>query len=297
MTKIKTFFQSFIKTFTSPKYYRDIIKAPFGFSLKFYYFYFLLYTIVATIFFGIYFIRPANQFLNILPGKISSLYPDELIITIKNGEASTNVAEPFFIPLSQVEQTFKDWDKKEVLGQSTAVPQINHLLVIDTQAQPEEFPNYQTAALLTKNYFVYINKNNNFEVMSLDKVGNVTINKGLVVNILDIVSPYLKYISPVLIAVVFFSILIFLPLWTLLYVVLFSLAAWILAKIFGVALSYGKSIQVNMHLVVIPTTIFGVLGILGLSISFPFLRTLIMLVLTIIVFQNLEKPKKAKAKK
>src|SRR3989338_10045104 len=109
-------FNSFIHalkgTFTSPDYYKTIIAAPFSFSLKFFYLVFFLYAIVATIFFTVKWAPEVESIIRNVPSAITRAYPEELTITINKGEVTTNVVEPYLIPINAVEEAL---DRKSVV--------------------------------------------------------------------------------------------------------------------------------------------------------------------------------------
>src|SRR3989338_10218443 len=110
MSKIAIFFYVLKRTFTSPAYYADILKAPFSFSLKFFLLYFFFFALVGTGILTLKLVEQVKQTLAVLPSKLEALYPDELEIRIQNGTVSTNVAEPFFVPLKEIQKGFKITD-------------------------------------------------------------------------------------------------------------------------------------------------------------------------------------------
>jgi len=151
--RIKAFFYCLKRTFTSPDYYADILKAPFSFSLKFFYGFFFLYALILTSFVTVRYLLPLGDLLKFLPDKLVEMYPSELEVTIKDGEVSTNVAEPYAIPLSRFEKILDELDKS-VLGES--VEKVENLVVIDTRGKIDDFSRYRTYVLLTKKpSFVY----------------------------------------------------------------------------------------------------------------------------------------------
>ncbi|MFH0864090.1 MAG: DUF1189 family protein [Candidatus Gottesmanbacteria bacterium] len=283
MGKLSTFFYVLTKTLTSPFYYTDIIKARFSFSLKFFYFFFFLYALISTVVI-IPKLLPLKNLILIIPSKLVQIYPSSLQITINKGQASTNVPEPYYLPLKDVEKIFTN-DK--VLGTQTS--KIVNLLVIDTKASVEDFPKYQTAALLTKNNLVvYDDDTGGYKVLLLKDFPDITINRQLVQNSLFKINPFINtvanFVIPVLTIIIFFSIFLFYPSVKLFYLLFFALIAFLISKILSIPTPYKKCYQISMHLIIIPTTIWGVLGLFGLNISFPFLQTIVMAILAIIVF-------------
>jgi hypothetical protein len=285
MGKIKTFFNTFIKSCTSPRYYKDILDAPFGFSLKFFLFFCFLFAIVSTVYISAIAMKPAQMYLNKLPAILMKIYPQELVVTIKNGEVSTNVKEPYAISIQRVEQIFKD--EKDVLGANEN--DIQNIIVIDTNAGVEDFPKYKTAMLLTKGHISYINDNKNIESVDLSKVGNMTINRNMVETVMKKIIPFLSFIFPLLIVVVFLFNLFFLPVGLMTYLLFFAGVLWLIGKIIKYPLMYKKSYQMGLHLIVIPTTLFGILGLLHINVNFSFMRTILLSVISIVILNKIKK--------
>lgn len=284
MAKVSTFFYSLKKTFISPAYYADILKAPFRFSLKFYYFYFILFAIIGTAIMTIRLLMPLNTFLKTLPKHLENIYPTELVITIQNGQASTNVKEPYFIPVSRIKPVIDEL--KNVLGENTE--KIDNLLVIDTKATLESFSQYQTYALLTRTSLSYVNDNGNIETVPLKDTSDIVIDKFFVKNLVEKLSPMLENFLPLGIPLVFFFMILFLPSINFSYLLFFALILMVAAKIIVFNLSYKKSLQVGLHLIVVYTTVFSLLSLSGLSFNFPFLRTIILVIMAIFILNKIK---------
>jgi hypothetical protein len=290
MQKLITFLYSFKQTFTSPTYYADIIQARFSFSLKFYFTYFLLYTLVATTIVSLRIFLPFGSFLETVPGNINRMYPSELEITIEDGVLSTNVVEPYFIPMTVFNPLIESFDE-HVLGE-TAGPQ--NVVVIDTGAYLEAYEGYDTFALITDTDIIYTNDDGNREVVSLKDIDSLTVNKSAVSKILTVVEPYMQTIVPILIVFFFVFMSIVFPAFGLLYILWIGLLVFVSAKLWNVPVGYSKSYQMGLHLVVIPTTIFGLLGLFDITYTFPFRDTVIYLILATFIFRSIQKATKKK---
>ncbi|OGG00131.1 hypothetical protein A2Y99_04825 [Candidatus Gottesmanbacteria bacterium RBG_13_37_7] len=293
MNKLATFFYVLKKTFTTPAYYSDILKAPFSFSLKFFYFFFFLYSLVATVFL-IPKLTPLKKLVSVLPSRLEQAYPLELEVKFTKGEVTTNVAEPYYLPLKGMEKIFSG-DK--VLGAQT--PNMENLLVIDTASSGEDFQKYRTFALLTKkNIIVYDDDTGGYKAVPLKDIPDVTINRQFVNNTLQQLNPVISkvanYLVPVLSLGIFLGLFLFLSSSKLFYLLFFSLIALLLGKILSFPLSYKKHYQMSIHLITIPTILFGILSLLKLNLSFPFLQTIVMIILTFIVLNTLKSKKSAK---
>ena len=288
MKKLTVFFYVLKRSLTSPDYYAAIIKAPFSFSLKFFYFYFFLYSLIGTAFI-IPKLIPLKTLVLALPSKLEKIYPAELEIKIDKGQASTNVVEPYFFSLKDMEKIFQESD---VLGAKT--PVVRNLLVIDTKALIEDFSAYETLILLTKNNLVIQDKENGgFRVYSLADVPNLTINQQEIKDLTRQMMPWVQkiavYLVPFLALLIFFGLFLFLPSSLFLTLLFYALLAWFLGKILSFPLTYKKAYQISMHSIILPTTIFGLFSLVSINLSFPFLQTIIMVIMTTIILQNLKK--------
>jgi len=164
------------------KYYKDVAEANFWFSFKYLWFLIFILTIIKVLSFGGQYLKSRNRIqpeVNKLMITIENLYPDELKLQIKNGRLSTNVREPY---LFDFKQKIKPTEK--------------HILVIDTQGTIENYPNYNSYILATKNAVVYPSKSssNRVEETSVFYFRNLkkdfTLNKNIYNNFLNVIRPY-----------------------------------------------------------------------------------------------------------
>ncbi|MCG2686228.1 DUF1189 domain-containing protein [Candidatus Parcubacteria bacterium] len=287
MGKISTFFYSLKRTFTSPAYYAEILKAPFSFSLKFFFGFFLVYSLVATAVVTVKYLRPLDDILGFLPDKLVLAYPAELEITVKNGQVSTNVIEPYAIPLSRVEDIF-DALEESVLGEST--PPIENLLVIDTRGQIEDFSKHRTYALLTKSHLSYLNDEGNIETVSLKEIDELLIDRTAVEQVLEVATPFLGFVVPLLVPLTFLAIFAFLPAGKLFYLLFYSVVLLVISKIVSFSLSYRKCFQLGLHFGVIWVTLSSLASLVGLKLDFPFLQTIFLAVLGVFILLKIKTP-------
>lgn len=285
MGKIKTFFYSLRRTFTSPAYYADILKAPFSFSLKYFYMFFFIYSLIFTSYITLKYFLPLDDIISFLPEKLAQVYPEELEIKIKKGGVSTNVTEPYRISLESIESILEESEEK-ILGKSTTT--IEYLLVIDTKGKIDNFAKYQTYALLTKNHLSFINDEGNLETVSLEEIGDLTINQKLVQDIINLITPYLKFVLPLLVVGTFFLFFVFYPTPMLLYLLFMSLILLIIAKVVAFPLSYKKSYQMGLHLITISTTFFSITKLVGLTLRIQFLRTMLLGVIGLVILKKIK---------
>ncbi len=285
MGKFRTFFITLYKSFFSPAYYTEILKAKFSFSLKYFLVFFLFYSLIGTALLSISAVPPVSAFLRVLPQKIASLYPPELEIYFKNGEASANVRQPYAIPFSRLEDAFS----QKVLAAATP-GDIMNLLVIDTASgSAENFKSYQTAALLTKTSLISQNKQGQLKVYPFESNMNFVINQALVSRITSKITPYIKYVVPIMIAGIFLFLLLIPASYFQLYLLFFAFALWLFSKIVKPQLTYSQSFRLGMHLCTITITLFSLLTLARINLSFPFLQTILLLIYSYFILAHLKK--------
>lgn len=288
MRYFKTFFHVLKNSFSSAKYYNEVIKTPFSFSLKYFLFFSLLLSIVTTVFLSVSMVIPLNEFLAKVPRLLVKVYPAELEVRIRKGQVSTNVEEPYYIPLQQVEQSVKE--EFQVKGATSE--EIRNLVVIDTAASVEDLSKYQTAVLVTKQYLSYRRDDGRIETFPFSNIDDVTINQNMMQRVAQYISPFLMYVPLVVILLLFFGSLFWFVTSQLIYLLFTALALYLVGKWIKYDLNYHKAYQVDMHLATIFTPMFLILGWANLQVSFPFLR---LILYTVVGAFILNKIKSAKA--
>jgi hypothetical protein len=239
----------------------------------------LLFALVFTIFITIKFI-PAERFLFEQSSKVANYFPEELAITIKDGNVSTNVQEPYFIKLPE------DL-KASVENKQSDVSNIENIAVINTKDKfdIDTFVSYKTFMLLTSDSVVYMNSNNQITINSLTSVKNFTLNRSVIVNFINKIKPLLVFLYPLVFVggyiVGFMSVVAY-----LVYLLFGALIIWLVVKVKKIDIGYKKSYQIGMHLVTSVIIINGILSMLPMKNTIPFLSTILLILLAIL---NLKK--------
>jgi hypothetical protein len=280
MTQLKTFFYSLKRSLFERKYYRDIAKDSFWFSFKYLWFLILILTIIKVISLSEQYLKIRHLIqpeVNKLMIMTKNLYPDELKLQIKNGQLSTNVKEPY---LFDFKQKIKPTDK--------------HILVIDTQGTIENYPNYNSYILATKNAVVYPSKSSSnrigetsvFYFRNLKK--DFTLNKNIYNNFLDIIRPYSNkalYFLDYFVMIFLFFFFIFGSLFRtvgIMFGLLFlTFFVWIINLIFKKQYSYKSLFKMGMHATTWPILISEISKYL--NSPYPTFYTLIFFIWMLII--------------
>ena len=149
-----TIFQTILKSFYSKEFYADLANQSTKESIKYLAKLLLLTAVISTIIFSVISI----SFIKLTTSEegrsaITSKFPSELAISIKDQKFVTNVKEPYTLNFSEKEE-----------GELSDV-------VIDTKLNsisPEEFSNYKTSLLLMKDSIAVL-KNGSLEVKQIAK--------------------------------------------------------------------------------------------------------------------------------
>ena len=286
MDYFKTFFYVWKRSFSEASYYKDVLKAPFSFSLKYFLFFWFLLAIVTTIFLSTKIFIPVNNFLMRFPQVLIKAYPAELEIKVNKGVVTTNIPEPYFIPSARFEKTFEEFEK-EVKGLKS--DEIENILVIDTNAKVEDLKRYQTYALLTRNHLAFYKENGRIEIVQLEDVGNFTLNQQVVRGVVNKFLPVLRVISIFLIPFIFVATVLFLTTSQLAYLLFSALVLFLGAKLISYPVNYQKSYQIDLHLATIITPFFLLLSGLNIQVRFPFLRLIVFTVVGLFILHSLNK--------
>lgn len=294
MKKLLTFKYTFWKSLTKLGYYKDILTAKFSFSLK--YLYFLLF--VSSLLFGIKGAVGVAWSIPKIPGFIektkivlSQIYPEELIITVKERKISTNVQEPYFISLP-----------KEM---GTPESEAKYLLAIDTSAEVADFESYQSLFLLSNEFVAMKDNNTGYKVQPLAEIlkdvpDGTTVKKSGFDALAAGLNPYYRYLYPLAWA----GIVLLLTLWPLftaglglsgrlIMLLFYSLLLFILAKILKRSLTYKNVYQMSMHGLTISVLISMFLMLINYNIPYVSLFAFLIWMIVVVAKQKRLKAKSA----
>lgn len=254
------FFKTLSNSIYSPSFYKDAVKKPFFSALKYFLLLILLLSVIAGTSKGKIFFGSFPQVVGNFIKNVQDVYPKDLIIEIKNGQAKINQPEPYFLP-------FPGSVKKLTLKTG-----IENILVVDTKTpfSIAQFDKYKTAIWLMKDKVATKEDDSGGQVKlsDLSQVKqDVVVNKELIDNMFAAIGPYVdkvvKFGGPVLF-VVFIGILFAgLSLKYLFYLLLFAVVIYVIGKIAKFPLTYGESYVAGMYavtLALIVSTVFFVFG-------------------------------------
>lgn len=264
-----------------PSFYRTIRERPLSSVLG----YFVLLILASSLMTSVtpvvdiatFIFRPSEE-KDAVRKEILALYPEELSVRFENGTISTNVAEPYAIPLPRV--------LKEEMGASEKYP--GNLLVIDTgkSISASDFETFDTIAILSKDSIGFHDfENDKVEIRNFgDTPGeSFTFDSEKFASYVDMIEKFVKGFGIALLFLVplfvFFAKLTILPL----YLVFGAFVIWIIAKIRGTSWTYGTAYKAGLHLLTLPV-LYGIISSDPFipSLHIPFLFTVILAIAAVI---------------
>lgn len=286
MRVFRTFFRTLVKTFTSPSYYADILRAPFGFSLKYFFFFFFLYSAAGTAVFLVQFIHPVSTYVSDLPDAIRTIYPEELEVYIKDGLISTNVAEPYAIPITEANGLFPLLSHSGI-SEGLSAP-VENFLVIETSGNAEDFADYKTLILMTQKSIVMADSQGT-RLYTLDSLINKTITRADADALSEMITPFVKLFLPATIVLTLFGLFVFATSFYTTYLLFFAFLLFLLSKIMRAGLSYKASYKFGLHMCTITAAVLGILGLVPIIPDVPFLQTVLLLLWGFVVLSAVKK--------
>lgn len=274
----------FLKTLQSsiynPEFYAGIQKQSLTSGLKYFFFLILILaginTLVLSYELGIKIPGEVRNFIN---QGVNSL-PADLEVDIDEGQVTTNATEPFFVPFPQFDG---DIDRGN----------LNNILVIDTKTpfSSSQFNQYKTLFWLTRDSLFYQNRDFDQRSIDLSRVENIKINRAFIESLVEKINPWLNFVGPLLILMVFVGLFSGLS-FKLVYFLFLAVLIYFLSAIFKWGLNYSASYKSAIYASTLSLFVDLILfntGIYTGFYGFPFLFTLTSLCIATINLQNSDK--------
>ncbi len=291
MKRLRAFFHRIALALTKPSAYAELLSRRTGQGIAYLYGVLVLTSLVGGIVIaaGLLAAQPfvakgAMELKAAAPG----LYPAGLVVTLKNGTLSTNASGATVIPFPE------HW--KTALARSGSTKYVpRNLVVIDTSATAEDYRQKDTAVLITAHSAVYPGKSNGntgtggmadyrntLTVQSFADMQDRVITRATYDGLLAKATPFIDAL-PALITTVVVLLIVVVPfvyagfrlLWVLAYLLLATLAVWLIATLLGKKLTYGQLYRLSLYGVTLPILVTLVVPFIGFAI--PLLFSLIFL--------------------
>lgn len=210
--------------------------------------------------------------------ELTLLYPENLEITLSNGEVSTNVEEPYIIPFSE--------DIYSAEGDD-----FENFIVIDTKSPVtfESAQEYKTVALVGKNTFGIQNENGGFEIHTVPRDIQEALSRPWIDEKVQMISGIVRGWGFLIIALCI-PIFLFpsLVVGIMIYLVFAALFVWVVARVKGLSYGYKRSYIASMHLITLPQALS--MAMPWVFFSIPLFRTILIVVLAVLNLKKIYPP-------
>ena len=185
--------------------------------------------------------------VDVVREQVSALFPAELELRIKNSQVSTNVAEPYAIPLPEA------WQETG-RGKRGAAPK--NLIVIDTSApiSSSDFQTHDTLMIISRDEVGYSDyRENKVQIQKLSGWDiNSTMTRDTFAALVDYGFSILYKVGIVLLVLLPFIIFSGLFVWYVVYLIFGALLIYLAAKLRHYPLTYGESYRYGLYLITLP---------------------------------------------
>lgn len=277
MKKIKAFFYVAYKSVVSPKYYNEILKTHFEFSLKYYAVLVLIAAVVTSV--GTYFIEAPkirDTFQNAL-SEAERVYPENLVFTIKAGEWEINQPQPLVIPFPG---NYGAEDKEKLPA---------NLVVFDKNGTVGDLEKYNTALLVNEKNLL-IKKAGEPGVYPLKDIPDTILDKGKVTGTITDVREVSGWILPLfLIVPVFAGLMVYYSIFRGAYLLVIGGLLFIAGRALGAGVPYKNAFRIGLHAMTLPVLIDTVLSVVNLPMPITYWFLAVNLVMGVFVLREIGK--------
>lgn len=259
----------------NPGFYTNITNQTIGSALRYFLLLILLLVLVQSL-------DALPALMNIqrrAPEWVESVVnyvPAKLVVTIKEGQVSTNVEEPYFIPLDP---------------DTEATSSGQNILVIDTKTpfSNTQFEEYNAIAWLTKDTLFYQDKNGQgLKAYQLTQVKDLMIDRNLIRQLTNYLQPWYNLVTPILFVFTLIGLYI-LQVLNLFYLIILAALIWLLTKLLKKNLTYTQSYKVGLHAITLSLLVDLVITIAAKWIELPtvpFMFSIIALAVVVVNFKT-----------
>lgn len=282
---LREFPGTFAKAVSSPAFYGEVAAGKAKASpFKYFFILTVLLAVIQASFVTAAVVPGVRLIIAKLRENIVDLYPADLTIKITKGEVTTDVPQPYKIPLSQLKRLLPD--STSDLG--PAGLSAENLLVVDTKAKADDFSKYKTLALLTKSGMVIVDTESTggFRYYPIPPEANQTIDRRFVRSLWSQAAPLFNWVIPAIVAVIWVGLLLAYPVWNLIYLLFGALFLMVGTKFIGRRpLSYKTAYKYGLYSITVPLVLGFLLNLTGIAIPVPFFFSLVFLVFSLLMLK------------
>lgn len=267
------FLQQVKSSIYDPQFYRKGTVKSLGKAVGYYFLLCLCLTILHTALLVPSLLKNITWLTTTGVQQVINTFPGELQVSVHNGLVTTNVSQPYVIPLS-----------------SPTTDTMKNLIVIDTKTpySQMQFDTYHTNVWVTRDTIFTKMSNGEIRAYGLEKIKDLQLSKFSIMNFVSRISPWFTLLVP---AGIFLLLLFFYLsyVFTLIPIFFVALIIWLAARFFFTKIPYDQAYTISLYAVTLGLLINCLLALLSFWVrinEFPFMLTVISLGVFAINFGN-----------
>ncbi|NMB91271.1 DUF1189 family protein [candidate division WWE3 bacterium] len=255
MNKLKTFFYVFKKSISSPEYYKELLETKFSFTFKYYLMLAVLVSLIFTSFVSIKMVPETKAWLKTGVEEVKNIYPDDLVISIKDGKWSINKPEPYIIPMPQ--------SIKEKYSAN-----VDNAVVFYKQGTINDFSSFKTFALVNESNILTNDNASGIKAYPVKDLPNADIDKSKAIEGINNVYKYIKYVPFLLPLVLFVGQILFDFFgYKLMYILWIGLAVYLLSLLKKKKINFLSACRIGIHTMTLPIIVETLFSLFSLDVS------------------------------
>jgi hypothetical protein len=270
MKKLKTFFYSFYKSATSPKYYLDILNTKPRLTVKYYLFLTFLAALITTLVVSIKIYPVVKQDAQSFSQQIRDAYPSDLVITVKDDQWTTSKSEPVIISFPK--------------PSGSELGDFENFAVFYKKGTVEDLKTFKTLVLINETNVVVSDPSGTITSRPIKNFNNIEITSESINKFSDAVLKYTPYFLVGLIAVrsIFFYIL-----GNVTPILFIGIAVYVFAKSNKQRLGFVEALRISTHTLTIPIVLQVIIDCFGLAFLSSYWFFALNLILALVVTMKL----------
>ena len=275
---MKQLLENIKKSIYNPAYYQELLSRRLSYSWKYYSAFSFALALLFTITTSVPLVPKVMDAIHEAPGAFFAYYPDELTLRIDQGIVTSNVVEPYFLPVPRLLQ-----EKLETNDTLLS------LAVIDTMTPftMEAWDAYKTGIWIGRDQIAMSDGSGGLRIESFGPQTNLIVDEALFREIEAEIEPYYKLFPPLMVLAIFLGMLIALGI-NFVYLLLGAALIFFLGHLLlKQPWSYGTSYRIGLHAITLPVILSTLFTLVALpSYRVPFLFSVVMLVIVFVNFKD-----------
>ena len=266
MVKVKAFFYIYVKSLSSIKYYKDLLTTNNAFSMKYFVILATLATTLVTIKTAIPIIPQAKVGTETFFTQVENVFPQELAITVTDGQWQINQPEPYAIPAPKI---LLDEVELEYSPGSTPEKFPANLIIFDHNGTIEDLENKDTVMVMNGANII-ARGGDKIEVYPLRDLPNGTLDRTDFDQFVEKFRPMAKYVPAFVVGAILIGSVFYFFVFRMIYLLFVAVAFTVIASINRLVLPFNTLYKIAVHTFTLPLSIEVLLNLVGFALPIPF---------------------------